>query len=171
VLSKLQTVDGSGSGLDADTVDGVSSTAFVQGTQTIKLATTWFKTGESVDSITFGETPFFVAPANSTVTGVTIAPAHSLTANDTNFATITVRKRDAGGTGPTTVATAQTTTSGAGGTGNWSPFAEVPVPLSGTPADLQLTAGQELTVQITKSGSGVAVPECVLVVQYTQTLG
>lgn len=82
-------------------------------------------------------------------------PAAALTADDTNFATITVTKRTAGGS-TVTIATATTKTSASGGTGNWTAWSPVTIPVS---AGASVAAGDLVSVAITKSGTGVVVPQ------------
>lgn len=87
------------------------------------------------------------------IVGIEFVPAAALTANDTDYATITVRKRD--GAGGAAVVVATLTTKITGGSGNWTAF--VPVSL-GTITAPDLLSGDLLTIEITKAGSGVAVP-------------
>lgn len=84
----------------------------------------------------------------------------ALTANDANFATITVSKRTNGGAA-TTLATATTQTVPTGGTGNWTAFSNVTIPVT---SGAFVSPGDSITVTITKSGSGVVVPQGQLAV-------
>lgn len=87
------------------------------------------------------------------VVGIELVPAAALTADDTDYATITVRKRDGAGGAASVIASV--TTKITGGSGNWTAF--VPVSL-GTITNADLLAGDILTVEITKAASGVAIP-------------
>lgn len=159
VFTTVLAADGSGSGLDADLLDGQSAAAFQVAAAT---PIQWFK--ESADSLATtvtAERVVFVAPAGITITDVFVQPATALTANNTNYATITVARRNAGGGGKSTVATATTQVTG---TGNWTAFTAVSL---GSLTNTTLTDGQMITVEITKTGLGVAVPIMVLQVEYT----
>jgi hypothetical protein len=92
-------------------------------------------------------------------------PAASLTAHDTNYATITVSKYTAAGGSKTTVASA--TTAITGGTGNWTAFVPMEITLSATAANLILESGAILTYEVAKAASGVAIPAGKLVVVLT----
>jgi hypothetical protein len=163
VFDIVLAADGSGSGLDADLLDGLSADAFaVSGLSTDAR---WFK--ESADllpSTATSERVVFTAPEDVTITDVFLEPAAALTANDTSFATLLVSRRDATGGNRTTVASASTATSGSGGTGSWSAFSAVSLgPLSNT----SLNEGEKLTIEVSKSGLGVSLPVLVLQVEYT----
>jgi hypothetical protein len=86
---------------------------------------------------------------------IKLNPTAALTADNTNFATITFYKRTTGGS-QSTIASVTTQTTGSGGTGNWSSY---------TPISISLTAavspGDMVTYAITKANSGVVVPAFV----------
>lgn len=107
------------------------------------------------------EVPIGMARRASKVLAAYFVPASTLTADDTNYATLTVSKRAAGGGSKATVATASTTTTGTGGTGNF--VAWVPVPLT-VQTDNAVTALSQLSFEISKPGTGVVVPIGKLVV-------
>lgn len=88
-------------------------------------------------------------------------PAAGLTANDTNYATITISRYTAAGGSKTTVAQITTQTTGGGGTGNWTAFVPVPITLS---SNTSLEAGATLTYEVAKAASGVQLPAGSLVV-------
>ena len=88
------------------------------------------------------------------VTTVTITPNASLTANDTNSATITISKRDGAGGAPVTMATLTTNTA----SGNWNAFQPKAFVLSTVPGALNLLETDVVTVSIAKNGTGVVVP-------------
>lgn len=92
-------------------------------------------------------------PRKERVVGIEFVPAAALTANDTDYATLTVYKRAAAGGSQT--ALASITTKITGGSGNWTAFVAVDF---GTIATPDLLVGDNLTLAITKAGSGVAVP-------------
>jgi hypothetical protein len=89
---------------------------------------------------------------------VLISPSAALTASDTNYATITVSKRTAGGS-PVTIATATTKTSGGGGTGSWAAWTNVTIPAV---AGAFVTPGDVITVSTAKASSGVVLPALTL---------
>jgi hypothetical protein len=163
VFGIVTDADGTGSGLDADLLDGMSAAAFAQVGQS--MAVHWFK--ESADTLPISATServVFVAPENVTITGVTIEPAATLTASDTNYATITASRRDAAGANRVTVASRTTQTAGSGGTGSWTLFGTVSL---GTLSNTSIAEGEKLTIEITKTGLGVVVPVMMLQIEYT----
>lgn len=92
------------------------------------------------------------------VNSVKYVPSAALTANDTDYATITVSQFASGGS-LTTVA--QQTTKSTGGSGSWTARTAVTITLSGTAANLVIdgsSAPVYLAFAIAKAGSGVAVP-------------
>lgn len=103
------------------------------------------------------ETPLGVAEEAATVTAVSYLPGDALTAHADNYATLLVSKRAAGGGSKTTVASVTTQIAGSG---DWTAWAPVDIPVTSG----ALTAGQGLTFEIAKAGSGVVVPAGKLVV-------
>lgn len=102
------------------------------GTTTAETAIAYFKTGQ-------------------TVARLVIVPTGAATANDTNYATITVAKRDGAGGAATTIATLVTTVAG----GSWTAF----VPKSmGAITSGALADGSVLTYTVAKAASGVQLP-------------
>lgn len=110
-------------------------------------------------STTTSEVPLGMARRQSKVLAAYFIPASTLTADDTNYATLTISKRAAGGGSKTTVASASTTTTGTGNFVAW-----VPVPLTVVTADATVTALSQLSFEISKPGTGVVVPIGKLVV-------
>lgn len=104
---------------------------------------------------------FFQAPTALTVTAVYYLPDAALTADDTNFATLTVSRRSTSGGSKVQVAQAATTT---GGTGNWVAFDSESL---GTITNAALAVGEVLTWEIAKSGTGVVVPSGTLQIEYS----
>jgi hypothetical protein len=155
--------DGAGSTLDADLLDGMSSGAFES--KGLSHEVQWFKeAADSLASTTTTERVVFTAPENITITDVFVEPAAAVTASDTASATITVSRRDATGGGKVTVASGTTQTSGSGGTGSWTAFGTVSL---GTLTNTSLTEGQKLTIEISKTGLGVALPVLSVQIEYT----
>lgn len=79
-----------------------------------------------------------------------ITPQAGVTAHDTTYATITIKKRTAGGSATTV---AEITTKITGGTGDWTAFS--PVDVVTTEA---IAAGDALTITIAKASTGVQLP-------------
>ena len=102
------------------------------------------------------EVPLGMARRASKVIAAYFIPASTLTADDTNYATLTISKRAAGGGSKTSVST---TTTGSGNFVAW-----VPVPLTVVAADASVTALSQLSFEISKPGTGVVVPIGKLVV-------
>ena len=163
VFGIVTAADGTGSGLDADLLDGLSSSAFLLASAA--NGATWFK--ESADGLATtatSERVVFTAPVDVTITGIFVEPAAALTASDTNYATITVSRRDAGAGNKATVVSKSTQTAGSGGTGSWNAFGAVSL---GGLSNATLTDGQKLTVEVTKTGLGVALPILAVQIEYT----
>lgn len=93
------------------------------------------------------------APFDGTVTAVTYTPTATITGVATNNRTIQVVNRGQSGAGSTVVATL---TFGAGT--NAAAFDETAVPLSGTPANLTVAAGDILEFRSSANGTGLADP-------------
>lgn len=99
------------------------------------------------------DTPVFVAPFDCTVTAVTYVPAATITGAATNNRTLTLRNKAQDGSGSTTVATLNF-----GNGTNANAFDEKVIPLSGTPANLALAAGDVLALQSLHIGTGITDP-------------
>ena len=106
---------------------------------------------------TTAATYFWSAPRACKILSASILSDGSLTAHDTNYATIEIENK-AG----TVLAVATTEVALSGGTGNW---------VAGTPAAMDVTAnatisaGHALNLVISKAGTGVAVPVSALVLE------
>lgn len=100
-------------------------------------------------------------PYAVTILSAYYIPNANLTADDVNFATLKVWKRDSAGGTQTAIASASTTT---GGTGNWTAFAPETL---GTISNASVAAGASLTFEITKTAGGVVVPAGQLVIEYS----
>jgi len=163
VFTIVTGADGTGSGLDADLLDGMNADAFELGGLTNGVQ--WFKeTADALGVTTVTERVVFTAPEDLTITDAFLEPAATLTASDTNYATVVVARRDAAGGNRVTVASKSTQSVGSGGTGNWSAFGTLSL---GSLSNTALTAGQKLTVEITKTGIGVSVPVLIVQIEYT----
>ncbi len=97
------------------------------------------------------------APQGIEIGSVTINPSAAVTASDTNYCTISIFKRTAGGAG-VLLASGSTSITLANPTGNW--VAWVPVSLTRV-AGAFVSANDVITISITKTGTG-ALPQFVL---------
>lgn len=97
------------------------------------------------------ETPIFTAAFPTVLKSITIVPGAALTADNTNNAVITFARRDAGGSNKVTIGTLTTNVA----SGNWVAWTDK---VLASLANTTLTAGQHVTMEITKGGTGVAVP-------------
>lgn len=95
-----------------------------------------------------------VMPRAGKVLGFRVTPRGAVTADATNNATLNVVSAD--GLGGAAVVAASLVTDLAGG--NWVAGANKTGALSATPANTRFTAGQVLGFNITKGGTGVALP-------------
>lgn len=83
-----------------------------------------------------------------------VIPDAAVVASDTDFATLTVRKRASGGGSAVSIATLVTDVAG----GNWVQYARKSMTIV-TAADAHiLAAGSGITLEITKGGTGVQLP-------------
>jgi hypothetical protein len=105
------------------------------------------------------EVAAFTAPANLSVSGMRWLPAASITANGTNFFTLSLRNRGAAGSGtalPVSRSYAAT---------NSTAWVGENCTLSATASDLLITAGDALTVQKVETASGLTCPAGIVVIQ------
>lgn len=110
------------------------------------------------------ETVLFVAPFNGYLDKVQLVPDAALTADDTNYATISVHKRAAADyTTKVDVAEVTTETDGTGDFVAWTPVDFGLTPVSFAEGDI-------LTFEIAKAGTGVVVPDSVLSLTYRKVL-
>ncbi len=94
----------------------------------------------------------FVAPFRCVVTAVKWTPNAAVTADGTNYFSVVVKNRGSGA-GTTAIATrAYSATNGVA-------FTSETVTLSGTAADLNVAAGDLVSVAKTVGGSGLAMPD------------
>lgn len=103
--------------------------------------------------------PVFQAPAKLTITGVTFIPSAAITADGTNYSIYTLTNKVAGA-GSTSVATR-----------SWiatNSVASTPeaMTLSATAANLVVAADDSLEVVKTHGGTGLVIPDGLLVINY-----
>lgn len=111
------------------------------------------------------ETGVFRFEEDVQITGIYFVPSAAVTAHGTNFATLLVDKRDGAGGAATNLATFATDTVT---TDDMAAFVPKALPLTATTADLILSAGNVLTIEITKGGTGVVIPRGSWIVNYEE---
>jgi hypothetical protein len=99
------------------------------------------------------------APFRGVITAVEFIPSAAITGAATNNFTLNIRNRGTAGVGTVVPATI---TFAAGV--NAVAQAPITVPVSGTPANLALAAGDVLTVEKAVNGTGLACPDGIVVV-------
>lgn len=85
------------------------------------------------------------------VVSATVLPTSALTANDTNFATITLSKNDGAGGARTAFATLLTNVAG----GNWVAFSNKAMTVNTTLATRTIAVGGQVTVTVEKAAAGI----------------
>jgi len=105
------------------------------------------------------------APFAGRVSSVSIIPEAALTANATNFRTFRVINKGQAGAGSTVVASRATDTPA---TDDLVAFDEKTIDLSGTPANLNVAAGDVLAADETVAGTGVAHSGYQIVVEISR---
>lgn len=107
------------------------------------------------DAATVGVNASFnpIMPCKGTISKVVFIPSAAITANGTNFRTLTVRNKGTNGlSGTTAVATRSWAATNSG-----LSTPEV-VPLSGTPANLAVQAGDVFDLNQGATGAGLIIP-------------
>lgn len=107
----------------------------------------------AVAQATDSDVAVFVAPFDCTVTAVTYTPNATITGANTNTRALRLRNKGLTGAGSTVVAELQFD-SGV----NATAYDEKAIPLSGTPANLSLAAGDVLALFSDSVGTGLADP-------------
>lgn len=92
-------------------------------------------------------------PWNLTITSAILIPAAAITANGSNYLTVSFFNRGAAGAGTTQFATARSYASG-----NSVKATPETLTLSATAADLNLTGGDVIQAEITPTGTGLIWP-------------
>lgn len=105
------------------------------------------------------EVAAFVAPANLSVSGMKWMPGAGITANASNFFTLSLRNRGAAGSGTALPASRSYAAT------NSTAWVNESCTLSGTATDLLIAAGDSLTVQKVESGTGLTCPAGIVVLQ------
>jgi hypothetical protein len=101
---------------------------------------------------TAAEWPLLELPYNAQIKSVRWVPSAAVTANATNYATLSLRNRGSNGSGSVVPASrAYSATNSAAQVGE-------AMTLSGTASDLQPAAGDVLTLGVAHSGTGLTIP-------------
>jgi uncharacterized protein YjdB len=108
------------------------------------------------DAVTDDEVVAFVAPFNLTITGVDWTPDAAVTANGTNYSAVSVRNRKADSSGSVLPASRSYAAT------NSAARVKEAMTLSSTAADLNVAAGDVITLQRIHTASGVIVPAGVV---------
>lgn len=106
--------------------------------------------------------PAFKAPKACTITGVTWIPAAAVTGAATNNFALQAKNTGLLGAGTTAVTTAKTYASGT----NSVALSPEALTLSSTAADLNMAAGEVLTLVRTVNGTGLASPHGHIEISY-----
>jgi len=101
-------------------------------------------------------------PRAAKILAAYIMPTAALTADDTNYATVSVQKGDGAGGAGTVMASVTTQTTGSG---NWAAGVPEAMTVSATLANTRIARGEVLGFAITKTGTGVVVPICTIEVE------
>lgn len=109
-----------------------------------------------------GNLPVWRAPNDAKVVGVTLVPSAAITADGTNNAVYTLTRHTAGASAATVATRSWAAT-------NSVALTEEAMTLSGTAANLLLTAGDTLTIVKTVAGTGLVIPAVLIVVSYQWT--
>lgn len=101
-------------------------------------------------------------PVNSPCTAIAgyIVPLGSLTANDTNYKTIYIQTANSVGVANANLFRVTTKTTGSG---DWSAGVVIPMPVG----VLTIEAGEYIGYATVKSGSGVALPAFLLILEFS----
>ncbi|MEV6798535.1 hypothetical protein AB0M91_09325 [Micromonospora rifamycinica] len=105
------------------------------------------------------EVPIARLPYAAQITEVLWLPGAAITANATNYFTLSVRNRQAGAGTVVMASRAYSSVNGVATTPET-------LTLSGTAADLQPAAGDVLTAHFTHAGTGLAIPAGLVQVRY-----
>lgn len=112
--------------------------------------------GAMASATTDDEVAAFVAPYNLTITGVDWTPDAAVTANGTNYSTLSVRNRKADASGSVLAATRSYAAT------NSVALVKEATTLSSTATDLNVNAGDVITIQRIHTASGVVIPAGVV---------
>ena len=118
----------------------------------------------AADTTAYTAAQQMVMPAACIVLGARIQPQGSATANDTNYGTVNAVKGDGAAGTAVVAASVSTKTTGGGGSGNWVAGTTVALTPSATIADRRIPKGGVLSINITKTGTGVVVPAFVITI-------
>lgn len=106
--------------------------------------------------------PVWQAPHKCEITAVTFVPSAAITADGTNFSTYTLTRKTAGASSTTVATRAWSATNSVAST----PEA---LTLSGTAANLLLAVDDTLEIVKSVGGTGLVIPDGLLVINYKLT--
>lgn len=124
---------------------------------TLTVAVNLESTGNAAST---GNLPAWYAYYKSTVTGAKLVPSAAITADGTNNAVYTLTRHTAGASATTVATRSWAATNSAAATAE-------DMTLSATAANLVLAAGDTLTIVKTVGGTGLIIPNCLLLITYT----
>lgn len=113
--------------------------------------------GNTSSAVTFGGFSTGVQYINK----ITLVPFGNVASNDTNFATLTLQRRELGVV-TQNVSVFNSKSTGSGATGNWVNGAPIDIPVT---AQKRLDPNMLLQLSVTKTGSGVSLPKFFLLVE------
>jgi hypothetical protein len=132
-------------------------TTMPEGDVDVLTRLTWQRpVADSLAATPLAETAVGFIRQSANLTTIRILPGDVLVASDTDYATISVWDRSAGGP---PVLVGSTTTQASSGTGSWAKGIAIAIPVT-TAAVLE---DDQITVSIAKTGNGVLVPKFCLV--------
>lgn len=102
----------------------------------------------------------FVAEQNVTVTAAKLVPNAAITADGSNYFTLTLTNKGAAAAGSTAVATRAWSAT------NSVAFVAESMTLSSTAADLNVASGEVLDLKRTHTGTGLAMPDMYVELRY-----
>lgn len=103
-----------------------------------------------------GNLPVWVAPYKCTVTAATLVPSAAITADGTNYAIYTLTRHTAGASAATAATRSWIATNSAAMTAESMTLG----------AGVSLAQGDTLTIIKTVAGTGLLIPNCLIVVTY-----
>lgn len=110
------------------------------------------------------EWPFFsnLGSASLQVTAVRLVPFAALTAHADNYKTVSINRRLAAAAAVVVASRATTVLD----TGDWVALTPITLTLSATAANTIVAPGENLSLHLVHTASGVAVPVCAITVEY-----
>jgi hypothetical protein len=156
----LQNVDA----IDATTRNTIATA--LQSENTPLMVWTYDYAGDAAAADTFAEYPIggiAMTTDSFVITDINLVPQSSLTADNTNYATITIATRNSSGGVPQDQAEVTTEITGSG---DWGAFDKIALTVS----DTTVNNNRGFTIEIAKAGTGVQLPPfCLTITGYGTT--